>query len=64
VRSGGCEGERIAVLPLEPAFANPGVTRLVAPIAARTEREDLCITYTAAGVNPMWAIDSIDLIDQ
>jgi hexosaminidase len=53
VRSGGCEGERIAVLPLEPAFANPGVTR-----------EDLCITYTAAGVNPMWAIDSIDLIDQ
>jgi hexosaminidase len=64
VRSGGCEGERIAVLPLALAVANPGVTRLVAPIAARAGREDLCITYTAAGVNPMWAINSVELIAQ
>jgi hexosaminidase len=62
VRSGGCQGDRIAVLPLGPALTNPGVTRLVAPIAARTRRQDLCITYTAAGVNPMWAIDSVELI--
>ncbi len=47
MRSGGCDGERIAVLPLAPARANPGVTRLVAPIAARAGQEDLCITYTA-----------------
>ena len=62
VRAGGCDGEPIAVLPLEPARANPGVTRLVAPIARREGNEDLCITYTASGVSPMWAIDSVELL--
>ena len=62
VRSGDCQGDRIAVLPLAPAVGNPGVTRLVAPVTGRTGRQDLCITYTAAGVNPMWAIDSVELI--
>ena len=42
--------------------ANPGITRLVAPIASPQGNEDLCITYTAKGVNPMWAIDSVELI--
>jgi hexosaminidase len=64
VRAGGCEGERIAVLPLAPARGNPGVTRLVAPIAPRDGRQDLCITYTATGVNPMWAIDGVELLTQ
>ena len=62
VRAPGCDGERIAVLPLAPAQENPGVTRLVAPIAARQGNEDLCFTYTAKSVNPMWAIDSVELI--
>jgi hexosaminidase len=64
VRAGNCDGERIAVLPLAPAHANPGVTRLVAPIIRREGRQDLCITYTANGVNPMWAIDGIELLMQ
>ncbi len=64
VRAPGCDGERIAVLPLAPARANPGITRLVAPIAPRPGREDLCITYTAKGVNPMWAIDRVELLTQ
>jgi hexosaminidase len=62
VRSGGCDGERIAVLPLAPARPNPGVTRLIAPIAERQGQEDLCITYTASGVSPMWAINSVELV--
>jgi hexosaminidase len=62
VRAPGCDGDRIAVLPLAPAQGNPGVTRLVAPLTPRSGNEDLCITYTATGVNPMWAIDSVDLI--
>ncbi|HEY6661315.1 MAG TPA: family 20 glycosylhydrolase [Sphingomicrobium sp.] len=62
VRAGGCDGERIAVLPLAPAAANPGVTRLVAPIASRDATTDLCITYTARSVTPMWAIDSVELL--
>ena len=62
VRSGDCQGDRLAVLPLGPALNNPGLTRLVAPIAGRAKRQDLCITYTATRVNPMWAIDSVELI--
>jgi hexosaminidase len=62
VRAKDCDGEQIAVLPLEPARANPGVTRLVAPILRREGVQDLCITYTANGVNPMWAIDSVELL--
>lgn len=62
VRAGGCEGERIAVLPLGPAATNPAVTRLRATIVPRTRSTDLCFTYTARGVEPMWAIDSVQLI--
>ncbi|HEX6741535.1 MAG TPA: family 20 glycosylhydrolase [Sphingomicrobium sp.] len=62
VRAGSCDGERIAVLPLAAARANPGVTRLTAAIAPRPGNEDLCITYTAGGVNPMWAVDSVELM--
>jgi hexosaminidase len=62
VRAGGCEGERIAVLPLAPALANPAVTRLTTPIAQRHGTTDLCITYTARGPNPLWAIDFVQLV--
>lgn len=62
VRSGGCEGERIAVLPLAPAARNPGVTRLLAPIAPRTGTADLCVTYTARGPDPLWAVAAIQLV--
>lgn len=64
VRAGACDGERVAVLPLAPARANSGVTRLVAPIVPQDGREDLCITYTAAGVNPMWAVNRVELLTQ
>jgi hexosaminidase len=64
VRAGGCQGERIAVLPLAPAVANPGVTRLVAPLSPTEGRQDLCVTYTAKGVNPLWAVDQIELLTQ
>ena len=62
VRAGTCEGPRVAVLPLAPAAGNPGITRLVAPLAPRAGNETLCITYTAKGVEPMWAIDAVELI--
>lgn len=62
IRAGGCEGERIAVLPLAPAAGNPGVTRLRATIAPRTGSADLCFTYTATGPDPMWAIDAVQLV--
>lgn len=64
VRAGGCAGERIAVLPLAPAAANPGVTRLLAPIVPRTGAADLCVTYTARGPDPLWAVTSVQLVTE
>ena len=64
VRAPGCDGDRIAVLSLAPARPNPGVTRLVAPIAPRSGNQDLCITYTGTGVNPMWAVDGVELLSR
>ena len=63
VRLGGCEGERVAVLPLAPALSNPGVTTLRAPLRQRAGAHDLCFTYTAKGAEPsMWAIDAVQLV--
>ncbi|WP_233503626.1 beta-N-acetylhexosaminidase [Sphingomonas psychrotolerans] len=62
VRAGGCEGSRVAVLPLAAAEGNPGLTRLVGRLAPRAGNETLCIRYTAKGVEPMWAIDAVELI--
>ena len=57
----GCEGPIVATLPLAPATSNPGVTRLEAPLTAGSS-PNLCITYTAHGVDPLWAIDRVELL--
>ncbi len=62
VRAGTCEGPRVAMLPLAPAVGNPGLTRLVATLWPRAGNETLCIRYTAKGVEPIWAIDAVELI--
>lgn len=64
VRLGGCEGQRIAVLPIAPAVKNPGITRLRASIDPVDGAHDLCITYTAKSVDPLWAIRTIGLSAQ
>jgi hexosaminidase len=56
----GCEGERLAVLPLAQAAASPGVTRLEAALS-RPARQ-LCITYTAKGPDPLWAVQKAELL--
>jgi hexosaminidase len=56
----GCEGDRLAVLPLAPAAANPGTTRLEATLSRRARQ--LCITYTAKGPDPLWAIEKVELL--
>ena len=49
----GCEGRRIAVLPLAPAASNPAVTTLPPAALPPLEGEhDLCFTFTARGVDP------------
>ena len=58
----GCDGPVMATLPLASARGNPGVTRLEAPLPAGPRARDLCITYTARGVDPLWAVQRIDLL--
>jgi hexosaminidase len=64
VRVDGCEGERIAVLPLAAARKNPEVTAL-APVSLSDHvgTRDLCFTFTQHGIDPTWVIDSIELIE-
>ena len=57
-----CTGERIAVLPLAPAVANDAVTTLSAAIAPRQGIHDLCFVFTHHSVDPIWAIDWVQLV--
>jgi len=57
-----CDGEKVAVLPLGPAIANPGVTALPAvSIAPRTGVHDICLVFTRHNLDPVWAINWVQL---
>jgi hexosaminidase len=64
VRVDGCEGELLARLPLAPATASDAVTALPpSPVKARPGRHDVCLRFAQRGVDPMWVIDSIRLVE-
>jgi hexosaminidase len=63
VFAGGCKGPRIASLPLAPAAANQAVT-VLPPIALDPRAggpQDLCFRFTQREVDPMWAIQWIEV---
>ena len=63
VRIDGCEGEKVATLPLAPAVKNYSVTELApAAISRRTGSHDLCFMFTQAAVDPLWVIDAVQLV--
>jgi hexosaminidase len=63
VFAGGCNGPRIASLPLAPAAAEQGVT--VLPAVELEPRpggpQDLCFRFTQRSVDPMWAVQWIEI---
>jgi hexosaminidase len=62
VRLDGCEGEPIAVLPLAPAADNDAVTVLPAvPLTGSPGPHDLCFRFTQGALDPLWAIDWVQL---
>jgi hexosaminidase len=69
VRQDSCDGERIGVLPLAPAVANPAVTTLpqVALAHAGPSNDaaphDLCLRFTRRGVDPIWTLKSVQLFE-
>jgi hexosaminidase len=59
-----CDGPELARLPLAPAAANPGVTKLpAAALAPAAGRHDLCLRFAQPALEPMWALDSVQLLD-
>ena len=64
VRLDGCDGERIAVLPLQPAIGNNAVTELPgAKIPHLAGTHDLCLKFTQRSLDPMWALDWVRLVE-
>ena len=64
VRLDGCDGERIAVMSLQPAVTNEAVTELPATkIAHREGTHDLCLKFTQRSLDPMWALDWVQLLE-
>ena len=63
VRVDGCDGEKIATLPLAPAVKNYAVTELApSAIAKRSGPHDLCFMFTQAKVDPLWVLDAVQLV--
>lgn len=56
-----CTGKPIASLSLEPAARNDAVTRLAADLPAMTGSHDLCFTFARPTLDPVWAIDWVQL---
>jgi hexosaminidase len=62
VRIDGCAGAPAVVLPLAPALANDAVTVLPAvPLPSLPGRHQLCLRFTQARLDPMWALDWVQV---
>ena len=61
VRVGSCDAEPILVIPLAEAAANHGVSVVRGQLPATPGVHDLCLTFTRAGVDPMWGLDWVRL---
>jgi hexosaminidase len=65
IRLDNCEGQLLASLPLTPALHSDAVTELpVAPLHGPTGIHDLCLQFTQMSLDPMWAIDWIQLLHE
>jgi hexosaminidase len=64
VRVDSCDGPPVAVLSLEPAVGNNAVTTLPSTtLQARPGRHDLCFEFAQHQLDPMWAIDWVQLLE-
>lgn len=62
MRLDGCEGAPLAVLPLAPAAGNDAVTVLPsAQLPQLKGTHALCFAFTQRTLDPLWAIDWVQL---
>ena len=62
IRAGGCDGRRIASVPMPAAPGADGFVELEAPLVrAIRGRQDLCLRFTGDTRPQMWVIDQVTL---
>jgi hexosaminidase len=61
VRVDGCAGAPIAAFPLGAAARGPGLGTVSGVVPARRGVHDLCLTFTARGVEPTLVLDQVTL---
>ena len=57
----GCDGERIAAIPLGDAARNPGLSTVTGRLPARPGKADLCLTFTSKTLDPFWVVERVTL---
>jgi hexosaminidase len=63
VYAGKCEGAPLATLPVQPAVKNFATTTLPdAPLPGLSGKQDLCLRFTRAKLDPMWVIDRVEIV--
>ena len=63
IRLDDCAGKVVASTSLEPAVSNLGLTRLPPIDLPSIEgQHDICLRFTRARIDPIWAIGSLELI--
>jgi hexosaminidase len=60
VRLDSCDGELLAALPLGPA--KPGLASLSAALPPRLGTHALCFAVAGDKLDPIWAIDEVQLV--
>jgi hexosaminidase len=61
VQTGGCNGETVARIPLPAETGADGFVDVPVPLAAASDRSDLCFTTTGDTRPAMWVLDRVDL---
>jgi hexosaminidase len=62
IHADGCDTPAIASLPLAPAATVPGITTLPAQRLPRiVGRHDLCLRFARPRLDPMWALDWVEI---
>jgi len=61
VRLDGCAGPLLASAPLERASLTSGPSALAIAIPPVAGRHDLCLSFTAKRLEPMWAVGWVQL---
>ncbi|HEY0232016.1 MAG TPA: family 20 glycosylhydrolase [Dokdonella sp.] len=62
IKRDGCTGPVLVVLPLAAAATQSATTRLHAALPASSGAHDLCFVFSGRGADPLWAIDSVQLV--